>query len=63
MRDEWEQDPEFIALITSISQPPLEAIAAFAKKVGVTQARDFWEVFDWVSKRRYVKRNMEGSYE
>lgn len=56
-----EQDPEFQALIRSVSFPGVEPIAAFARSKGIKQVHEFWDLFDFVNRRWREERSCEGS--
>jgi hypothetical protein len=51
MDKDIEQDDEFKRLVKSVSFPDISEIAIFARKHGITQVRDFWELFDKIQKR------------
>lgn len=46
-----EQDPDFQSLLKSVSHPALEMIAALARKRGIKQAAEFWDLFDFVGSK------------
>jgi hypothetical protein len=58
-----DDDEDFQALIRSIDFPPFDAIVNLAKKRGVKEVRDFWDLFDHVGKMWRVKKSCEANWE
>lgn len=58
-----ESDPDFQAMLKCVAFPDLSLIQALAKKRGVKEVYQFWDLFDYVGIRWRETKSCEGTGE